>query len=674
MAALPLNAPGVIELPATPTAALTGERMDIAAFVGVAPRGPAHAPVYTAPWAPRAFAIEEGTGPVMHPATPVVVESWTEYQRHFGAFEGPGLLPYAVASFFEQGGRRAWIVRVVHDDPSDPPFIAMAAGTIPGVTLSGGGAATLLARGEGTWGNGLRVSLDFHAPREIPVLLATPTELVVERRSPLGIGTLVRLTLPGGARVLRGVSATREEWRPEDGALRLRAMLDLPLPFAPTRVEVVEGIVTVEDLRAGALRAGPGRRERHERVGFSPDHPRFVAAVLATESELVWPHPDWATRALIVSDAALTAAEGGDGQFSGGADRYAEITPEDFFDPLWTPASEHALRGVHSLAEIEEVSLLAVPDLYSPGPLAEPELVIPPRSFAGPEFAPCVDPPPPPRQAFPTPGLEGLRLDPRLESDRAAIIELQQRVIELASVLRRWTVVLDVPPGLSTRDVLAWRGHFDAAFAAAYHPWVLVARPDDARDTTVSVPPSAIAAGIVAARELAVGVPYGPANVLAAGGVALAQPITDEQHDLMHPLGVNVYRRERDGVRLTGARTLSRDPQWRQLSVRRLVTMLERALERQMQWTVFEPHTTGLRNRLRLTISSFLGELWRAGAFRGASEAGSFFVRCDESTNPPPVVDAGQLVVEIGVAPAEPVEWIVFQLVRDGDGTVRARE
>ena len=54
--------------------------------------------------------------------------------------------------------------------------------------------------------------------------------------------------------------------------------------------------------------------------------------------------------------------------------------------------------------------------------------------------------------------------------------------------------------------------------------------------------------------------------------------------------------------------------------------------------------------------------LYRAGAFRGATESEAFFVRCDESINPRYAVDAGQLVAEIGVAPAEPVEFIVLRL------------
>ena len=92
---------------------IAGVRMDVAAFVGVAPRGPVRVPLFNEWW--------RDDGPCVEPQRPrrrtvaYPVESFDEYRRLFGGFEGPGLLPFAVATFFEQGGRRAYIARVVHD-------------------------------------------------------------------------------------------------------------------------------------------------------------------------------------------------------------------------------------------------------------------------------------------------------------------------------------------------------------------------------------------------------------------------------------------------------------------------------------------------------------------------------------------------------------------------------
>src|SRR3954452_3220148 len=128
------GAPGLYEIPVEPIRALTGIRMDVCAFVGIAPRGPARQPLFAADWAPRPCA----KGATVLQSVAVPVESWDAYTRLYGAFEGPGLLPYAVASFFENGGRRAYIVRIVHCYPGDDPAAGanakgVAAGTLVGL-------------------------------------------------------------------------------------------------------------------------------------------------------------------------------------------------------------------------------------------------------------------------------------------------------------------------------------------------------------------------------------------------------------------------------------------------------------------------------------------------------------------------------------------------------------
>ena len=291
-------------------------------------------------------------------------------------------------------------------------------------------------------------------------------------------------------------------------------------------------------------------------------------------------------------------------------------------------------------------------------------------SFAGPAFAPCValpaaPPTPPNRSALP-----GLALDPLDVADLAQIVTLMQRVQTFVETTRDHIALLDVPPGLKPQQVLAFRSHFDSAWCALYHPWLVVVRNDDGRDALIHLPPSAAAAGIVAATELAFGVPHGPANRVVQGAVKTLVNVTPTDHAQLHPLGVNVFVQEPQGVRLTAARTLSLDPAWRQLSVRRLVLMLRRTLLQQMQWAVFEPHTPALRRELVHMIGALLRRLYRLGAFTGASEAEAFFVTCDDSLNPPFRVDNGELIAHIGIAPAEPLEFIVLQFSRGGDGTL----
>jgi phage tail sheath protein FI len=256
----------------------------------------------------------------------------------------------------------------------------------------------------------------------------------------------------------------------------------------------------------------------------------------------------------------------------------------------------------------------------------------------------------------------------------AQIISLQQRLEDFCGLMRSFIVLLDVPPGLSQRQILRWRTAFQSAFAACYHPWLKVARRDDARDVLVSIPPSSTAAGLIARSEFLFGVPHGPANLLAAEVVHVNDVVSPSRHDELHPAGINVYLRERDGVRLTAARTLSSDRSYRQLSVRRLITMICRTLEQQTQWMVFEPNNASLRAEVRALLTGFLRSLGKLGAFQGATEAESFFVRCDDSLNTPADVDAGRIIAEIGVAPAEPIEFIVLRFSRDADGSFTAEK
>jgi phage tail sheath protein FI len=243
-------------------------------------------------------------------------------------------------------------------------------------------------------------------------------------------------------------------------------------------------------------------------------------------------------------------------------------------------------------------------------------------------------------------------------------------VVELADTLREFFVLLDVPPGLNQRQMLRWRQRFGSSYAAAYHPWLKIVRSDDRRDALIRLNPSAVAAGIIAQRELLLGVPHGPANVIANGVVDVESRVGPEQHAELHQSGVNVYLRERDGVRLSAARTLSRDPRYRQLSVSRLMTLLRRTLESEMQWAVFEPNDASLRLELQRSLSAYLRRLYRANAFTGATENEAFFVRCDDELNPIQLTDQGRLLAHVGVAPAEPLEFLVLKVARASDGTL----
>jgi hypothetical protein len=655
---IPIGAPGIYKMPEERVRALSGVRMDVCAFVGVAPRGPVREPVVNEKW-PNDRPMVEPERPRLR-TVPVAVESFDEYIRVFGSFEGPGLLPYAVASFFEQGGRRAYVARIVHKYPNPADDLARVATIRVGGCRSSVGDIVLHARNEGLWGNGLTAQLAFQRT-PIDFTTATPAAVSFPDDAIVPAGTRLECTLESGVKEIRTIIHVALVGHPEKNEHAQVAALDTPLSDALRTADVMEGVLTVSD--------DDGRSEIHDHLGLSSQHPRWMGTVLSSESELVFPDATW-TGLEIMPAPSKTAA-----LIAPGKDAYEDITPDDFIEPNITLGDDESGEGVLCLKQLPDLSLLVAPDLYSPYPLDPFEPILDPPSLAGPTFVPCVKATAgKKKQLQPVADLAGLRLDPHDPGMLKEIVALQQRVEDFCASTKSFIGLIDVPPGLSPRQILRWRAFFQSAYVACYHPWLKVARRDDLRDVLVSIPPSATAAGLIARSEALFGVPHGPANLLASEIVNVAEVVSPSSHDELHPVGINVYLRERDGVRLSAARTLSRDPAYRQLSVRRLITMISRTLDQQTQWMVFEPNNASLRAEVRALLTGFLRSLGALGAFRGATESESFFVRCDNTINTPADIDAGRVIAEIGVAPSEPIEFIVLRFSRDADGTFTAEQ
>ena len=669
-ARFPLGAPGVFTLPEVAAPTLHPERMDVCAFVGVAPRGPARVPIVDASH-PVGWRRVVDDRPLQR-SVPVLVRSFDEYVRQFGAFEGPGLLPHAVASYFEQGGKLAWIVRVV-PERSNAFDHRCARGNIPGGAK---GALTqdltLIARSEGVWGNQLGAQLAFDTTT-LAFSLGPGGRIEVDPRAPVLPGTTLRFTDADGRASL---SVCERLGRVRDLAQareRLVLVLDVAPPHPPVQIELVEARLDLSD--------SAGRREHFEHLALVPDHPQSLANVLCQASQLVWPHPDWAGSTLRPRDPRVELIVTPSGPFTGGDDAWEQLTPDDFFDPAWSAAEDQpggGITAVTGLTRQAAVTQLVVPDLYLPAQWAGLAFIdAVPAGGAGAEFSDCVNIAAIAAEPGSQPSsLTGLIRDPRTLAGLADVVALQQRVLDICESTQDLIALLDVPPGLSQGRIESWRARFDSAWCAAYHPWLIPARrnfedSDPALARERRLPPSAVAAGIVAQRELERGIQWGPANEVARQIVHVAEPQPEGRVDALHPLGINCFVRDVQGLRLVAARTLSRDPDWRQLSVRRLMLMLRRTLLAQMQWAVFEPNNEKLWRDLRLAIESLLRQLFRAGVFAGRTEAESFFVRL---LTEPQRLDRGELVVEIGVAPAEPLEFILVRLRRDGDGTLNLED
>jgi phage tail sheath protein FI len=204
-------------------------------------------------------------------------------------------------------------------------------------------------------------------------------------------------------------------------------------------------------------------------------------------------------------------------------------------------------------------------------------------------------------------------------------------------------------------------------YGAYYFPWTRMRDPFDPNQL-VSVPPSGAVMGICARTDAERGVHKAPANATVRGALGLTQMISKAEQEILNPAGVNCLRMfVRDGVLLWGARTLD-DGEWKYLNVRRLFNMVEESIARGTSWVVFEPNDRPLWKAIRRDIGAFLTLLWRQGALMGATPEEAFFVKCDEETNPPDVIDAGQVVTLVGLAPVKPAEFVIFRIGQSAAG------
>lgn len=236
--------------------------------------------------------------------------------------------------------------------------------------------------------------------------------------------------------------------------------------------------------------------------------------------------------------------------------------------------------------------------------------------------------------------------------------------------------VIDAPRGSSLNEVREFRGKFDSTRSALYHPWIEILDPleraaQGAPPRRLMLPPSGFVTGIYARNDITRGVFKAPANEVVRGLTKFEVNINKGRNDVLNPEGINALRFfEGRGSRVWGARTMSSDPEWKYVNVRRLFIFLEHSIDKAMQWAVFEPNNDRLWNNIRQTVEDFLYLQWLNGALLGAKPEDAYFVRCDRTTMTQNDLDNGRLICLIGVAPTKPAEYVIFRI---GQWTADAR-
>lgn len=240
----------------------------------------------------------------------------------------------------------------------------------------------------------------------------------------------------------------------------------------------------------------------------------------------------------------------------------------------------------------------------------------------------------------------------------AAITNL---LISHAERMRYLIAVLDSGDNQTIADVRAMRARVDSKYAAFYYPWIRVLDPVTRQE--IVLPPSGFVSGIYARNDIQRAVYKAPANEVVNSALGFELLLNKAQQEVLNPEGINCFRFfEGRGFRLWGARTISSDPEWKYVNLRRYFAYLERSIDRGTQWAVFEPNGEALWSNVRRTIEDFLLNEFQMGALLGDKPEKAYFVRCDRSTMTQNDLDNGRLVCLIGVAPIRPAEFVVFRI------------
>ena len=247
------------------------------------------------------------------------------------------------------------------------------------------------------------------------------------------------------------------------------------------------------------------------------------------------------------------------------------------------------------------------------------------------------------------------------EQDRQQAEAIVRSLIGHAERMRYRIAVLDSPPAQSPTEVRDFRAKFDSKHAALYYPWVTILDPVSQRE--LNLPPSGFVAGIYGRNDIERAVWRAPANEVVRLAIGFEQSLNQSQQEVLNPLGVNCFRHfEGRGFRLWGARTISSDPEWKYVNLRRYFNYLERSMDRGTQWAVFEPNGEPLWANVRRAIGDFLLNEWQGGGLLGGKPEEAFFVKCDRFTMTQNDLDQGRLICLIGVAVLRPAEFVIFRI------------
>jgi phage tail sheath protein FI len=244
----------------------------------------------------------------------------------------------------------------------------------------------------------------------------------------------------------------------------------------------------------------------------------------------------------------------------------------------------------------------------------------------------------------------------------AARLCRERRAFFLIDPPQNWTVATAANGAEAYRAIARENG-------AIYFPRLRMADPLSKNSIATFAPCGAVA-GVISRMDAARGVWKAPAGLEASlnGVTELSLALTEAENVILNPLGINCLRRFSGSAAAVvwGARTLADSdtpvPEWKYIPVRRTALYLEESIDRGTKWAVFEPNGEPLWAKIRLNVGAFLDNLFRQGAFQGATPNKAYFLKCDSTTTTQADINSGIVNIVIGFAPLKPAEFVVIRI------------
>lgn len=543
------------------------------------------------------------------------IKNFRQFLDIFGGFVTYGNLAYAVFGFFNAGGKDCIIVRTAHLGNKEDPLEAGNCVSSATMDLSVEGKEPSIeceAFSPGTWGNRINLKLWYNAITSTPLVQETGKDSVeVVSPEDMEVGDYIRIQ-----------GASHSEYHCIRMIKKNTLYFHTPLEhkYSPDKEQCY-----CEGLRISVIINYEKENEEYLYLSLNSRDSNYYLDEINTKSRLLKIRKKGMTLPREIYYEYLSSGKNG----------VMGITPADFIG-RYNGFDNNTGLGIFEA--FEDVSLLVAPDLA-----VFQDLVYKNKDK---------------------------------ETALADIFAVQKAMVDQCEKLGNRFAILDAPETKDVLEVVRYAARFDTAHAALYYPRIHILNPEDISGlSTICIPPSGHVAGEYVKCDLIDGIYHAPANKQLQGAVGMNHEIEHGLYDVMYGQGINGLRYfPGRGVKIWGARTLSSDPDWRYINVRRTFCAIRDALKQGTGWAIFEPNDQKLRKRLVRHVTAFMLFLWREGYMKGTVPEEGFYVRCDAELNPKENIDVGIITVEVGIAIAKPAEFLVVKVVADTENSMVSLE